>query len=144
MKTPINHIGTWMSGAAIVVGLFAGLSAAQAAPHAKITAARANAIVLRRYPGKLTAKTTLENEEGQWQYGVMVMSGHKLREVMVDANTGKIASVEITNAAKERTEMQQEAAAHAKANHKMPAAKEKDEKDSDDEKGGKEEKGEKD
>lgn len=97
-------------GALALATLGAGLLAAQAAPHAKISAARANAVVLKRFPGRLTAKTTLENEEGKWQYGVMVRSGRTLREVMVDANTGKIADVEVTSAAKEGVEARQEAA----------------------------------
>ena len=72
--------------------------------RAKITETRANAIVLKKFPGKLTAKTTLENEEGKWEYGVMVRSGKTLREVMVDAYSGKIVSVEVTTAAKEGVE----------------------------------------
>ena len=99
---------------ATIGALGAGLLAAYANPHAKISAARANAVVLKRFPGKLTAKTTLENEEGKWQYGVMVRSGKTLREVMVDANTGKIVDVEVTSAAKEGVEARQEAAAKTK------------------------------
>jgi len=94
--------------------LGAGLLAANANPHAKISAARANAVVLRRFPGKLTARTTLENEEGKWQYGVMVRSGKTLREVMVDANTGRIVDVEVTTPAKEGIEARAEAAAKTK------------------------------
>lgn len=97
------------------VGLLAVLGAGtvQAAPHAKISTAQANAIVLKRFPGKLTARTTLENEEGTWQYGVMVHSGRTLREVMVDANSGKIANVEATSTRKEKVEE----AADRKASH---------------------------
>jgi len=91
--------------------LSASLLAAYAAPHAKISAAKASAVVLKRFPGKLTAKTTLENEEGKWQYGVMVRSGKTLREVMVDANTGKIVDIEVTSAAKETTEKRAEVTA---------------------------------
>jgi hypothetical protein len=111
-------------GAIALATLGAGLLAAQAAPHAKISAARANAIVLKRFPGKLTQKTTLENEEGTWQYGVMVRSGKTLREVMVDANTGKIADIEVTSAAKEGVEKRQDAAAaKAKGSRKAAASK---------------------
>ncbi len=70
----------------------------------KITEARANAIVLKQFPGKLAAKTILENEEGKWQYGVMVRSGKILREVMVGAYSGKIETVEVTTSAKENIE----------------------------------------
>ncbi len=100
-------------GAALVMGSSAFV--AQAAPHAKISAAQANAIVLKKFPGTLTAKTTLENEEGIWQYGVMVRSGRTLREVMVNARSGKIANVETTTPRSERIEAKVEAKAEAKA-----------------------------
>lgn len=106
-QTPIRVLAT-------IGVLGAGLFAAYANPHAKISEARANAVVLKRFPGKLTAKTTLENEEGKWQYGVMVRSGKTLREVMVDANTGKIVDIEVTTPAKEGVEASQEAAAKTK------------------------------
>ena len=111
MKTSTNLVRI----AATVAALGAGLSSVLAAPHAKVGVARANAVVLRRFPGKLTAPTTLENEEGKWQYGVMVRSGRTLREVMVDAYTGKIADIEVTSVAKERVEKKQDAADAAKA-----------------------------
>jgi uncharacterized membrane protein YkoI len=72
--------------------------------HAKISAAQANAVALKKYPGKIVGKTPLENEEGTWQYGVLVQSGKTLREVMVNANTGKIDSVEVTTKQKEAKE----------------------------------------
>lgn len=114
------------SGAALLA-LSAGLLAA---PHAKISAARANAVVLKRFPGRLTAKTTLENEEGKWQYGVMVRSGQTLREVMVDANTGRIANVEVTSAAKEGVEARQESAAKGHSKTGVKASGEKGERES--------------
>ena len=122
MKTQ-RSIRVLAGGAIALATLGAGLLAAQAAPHAKISAARANAIVLKRFPGKLTEKTALENEEGTWQYGVMVRSGKTLREVMVDANTGKIADVEVTTDAKEGVEKKQDAAAKAKGSRKAAASK---------------------
>ncbi len=112
-----------------LVTLGAGLLAAHAAPHAKISAARANAIVLKRFPGKLTQKTALENEEGTWQYGVMVRSGKTLREVMVDANTGKIADIEVTSNAKEGVEARQESAAKGRSKMGAKASGEKGERE---------------
>lgn len=82
------------------VGLGYGV-VAHAAPTVKVTAAQATKTVLAKFHGKTTQKTVLENEDGKWQYAVMVRSGKVLREVMVDANTGKIADVEVTTAAKE-------------------------------------------
>ncbi len=77
--------------------------------HASISSQRAKKVVLRRFPGRITQKVTLENESGHWQYGVMVLSGKTLREVMVDSHTGEIANVEVTNAGKERIEERQDA-----------------------------------
>ena len=67
-------------------------------------AVRAEAVVLHRFHGKIVGKTKLENEEGKWQYGVMVQSGKTLREVMVGAYSGKIEDIEVTTAAKEGIE----------------------------------------
>ena len=72
--------------------------------HAKITAAQARKSALAKYHGKVLGKVQLENEDGKWQYSVNVRSGKVLREVMVDAHTGKIASVEVTTASEERAE----------------------------------------
>jgi hypothetical protein len=98
-----------------------GLASAQhsSAPKARVSAERANAIALKRYPGRVTGKTKLENEEGVWQYGVMVQSGKTLREVMVNASTGKIDSVEITSKEKEAKEQASEVAA---AKHKAASS----------------------
>ncbi len=75
----------------------------------KITARQANAIVLKKYPGKIQGKTKLENEEGKWDYGVFVVSKKVLHEVMINATTGKIDSEEITTAGKEGLEEKAEA-----------------------------------
>lgn len=77
------------------------VTGSQVSKHAKITAVQANTIALKKYPGTVVGKTKLENEEGVWQYGAMVKSGKTLREVMVNAKTGKIDTVEVTSASKE-------------------------------------------
>jgi hypothetical protein len=92
--------------------------------HAKISAAQAQTIALKKYPGKVEGKTNLENEEGSWQYAVNVRSGKTLREVQVDAMTGKIANVEVTSKAEEAKEQKAEAAkmksAHTVSKDKKP------------------------
>ncbi|MHB2018330.1 MAG: PepSY domain-containing protein [Candidatus Xenobia bacterium] len=71
----------------------------------KMTAAQARQVVLARYPhSKIVGKVSYENEERGWEYSVTIQSGQTLREVMVDANTGKIVSVENTNPAEEQRE----------------------------------------
>jgi uncharacterized membrane protein YkoI len=57
----------------------AAISLAQK-PHAKITANRAEKVAVAKYHGKVSGKTELENEDGKWQYAVMVKSGKKLRD----------------------------------------------------------------
>lgn len=104
----------------LLVLCFAMMAVAQAAaaktapkagkPNAKISAKQAEKIALKKYPGKITEKTQLENEEGVWQYAVMIQSGKTLREVMVNAQTGKIDNVEVTSAAKEKDEAAKEKA----------------------------------
>ncbi|MBV9468739.1 MAG: hypothetical protein JOZ57_05795, partial [Abitibacteriaceae bacterium] len=78
----------------------------------------------------VTKKTVLENEDGKWQYAVMIRSGKVLREVQVDANTGAIVDAEVTTEAKEAAEAKEDA---KKANGKKEE-KEADEKDEKNEK----------
>ena len=81
-------------------------------PKTKLSASQAEAVTLKKYKdGKTQGKPALENEEGKWQYGVMVKSGGKMHEVMVDANTGKIASEEVVTATEEAAEKKAEEAA---------------------------------
>jgi len=80
-------------------------------PKTKLTAAKAEAAALKKYKGgKIQSKTVLENEEGKWQYAVMVKAGGKLHEVMVNANTGKIDSEETVTAKEEAAEKKAEKA----------------------------------
>lgn len=78
--------------------------------HARISASQAQAIALKKYPGTVEGKIALEDEEGSWQYAVNVRAGKTLREVMVNAVTGKIANVEVTTNAEEAKEQKAEAA----------------------------------
>ena len=98
-----------------LLGLLAvGIGPVNAAqtPKTKLSASQAEAVALKKYKGgKIQGKAALENEEGKWQYGVMVKSAGKMHEVMVDANTGKIASEEVVTAKEEATEKKAEDAA---------------------------------
>jgi len=87
---------------------------AHAAPSFKVSSQQARTVALKKYPGVVLGAPKLENEEKGWEYGVMVQSGKVLREVMVDANTGAIVSVENTSAAEESKEAQ------ADAKHSQP------------------------
>jgi len=105
----------------------------------KLTAAQAESAALKKYKkGHVQGKTALENEEGKWQYAVMVKVNGKLHEVMVDANSGKIASEETVTAKEEAAEKRAEEAGkkHGKSNKPSKDAKaEKDEGKEDGEKG---------
>ncbi len=110
-----------LPGAAILALLAAGtlpLQAKAQGAHAKITANQAKTAALARYKGVVTAPVKLENEEGHWQYSVMVRSGKTLREIMVDSHTGKIASVETTSKAEEAREAKADAAKMHTKHHK--------------------------
>lgn len=115
MNSTMRKVILFLSCAVLV--LIFGSPSAQARPtqrHARISSARAKAIALKKYPGKVEGKVALENEEGSWQYAVNIRSGKVLREVMVNARTGKIASVEVTTKAEEAREKKVEARAASK------------------------------
>ena len=75
---PVLAGGLAIAGMTMPAAHAKGTKKAVTTQKAKITAAQAEAVTLRKFPGKIVAKTTLENEEGKWQYGVMVRSGHTL------------------------------------------------------------------
>lgn len=81
-------------------------------PKTKFSASQAEASALKKYKsGKIQGKSALEKEDGKWQYAVMVKVGGKMHEVMVNANTGKIASEETVTAKEEAAEKKAEEAA---------------------------------
>lgn len=79
-------------------------------PHSTISATTAEQTALNKFHGKLAGKTDLEHEDGKWEYSVMVQTGSTTREVMVDAQTGQIASVEVVTAKDEAAENAADAA----------------------------------
>jgi hypothetical protein len=114
----INFVNTNRSLRAVLagftlLGLFAvGIAPAHAVqtPKTKFSASQAEASALKKYKsGKIQGKSALEKEDGKWQYAVMVKVGGKMHEVMVDANTGKIASEEVVTAKEEAAEQKAEA-----------------------------------
>ncbi len=113
-RVPIRALAGGV-GLLTTLGLALSMASAKSTPHFRVSAAQATATVLKKFPGHVTEKTRLENEEGTWQYGVMVRSGRTMREVMVDAKTGRIANVEVTTPGKEQVEKKADAADAAKA-----------------------------
>jgi peptidase YpeB-like protein len=80
----------------------------QAKKSHKITPEAAAKIALRKFPGKVKGTPHLEHEDGQWQYEVLVKTAKHLKEVNVNADSGKIGSVENTSAAEEAREAKSE------------------------------------
>jgi len=91
-------------GALLLASFVVAQSPKKAPATHKITPAKAAAIATKKYPGKVQGTPKLEHEDGHWQYEVLVKSGKKLKEVNVDADSGKIASVENTSAGEEAKE----------------------------------------
>ena len=79
------------------------------APKPKITPGGAAKVAQAKYPGKVKGKVVLENEDGKWQYEVIIVKGKVMHEVNVDAMTGKINSVEVVTAKEEAKEKKAEA-----------------------------------
>ncbi len=118
MKLVRTHIMA-LACMTIAAGIGMGAAAAQAEQvhKTKISRTYAESAALKKYRGgKLQGKTELENEDGKWQYAVMVRANGKIHEVMVDGNTGKIASEETVTAKEEAAEKRAETAhkAHSK------------------------------
>jgi len=103
---------------AVLCSITALPAPANPAPKTKVSAKKAEATALKKYKsGKLQGKTELENEDGKWQYAVMVRAGGKLHEVMISAKTGKIESEETVTPKEEAAEKRAEAAKkHGKTN----------------------------
>jgi len=127
MKLHRIAVATCAALLAVVGGAQVRVHKAPAERSARITAAQARRVALRKYPGTVVGKVPLENEDGKWQYAVTVRSHSGMHEIMVDAHTGKIGSVEKVTAAEERAEERAEAAKSGKgaAGHVAGAGKHK-------------------
>ena len=100
------------AGIAALIGSGTSPLKADQTHKAKLSPSKAEAVALKKYKGgKIQGKTVLENEEGKWEYAVMVKIGGKMHEVMVNADSGKIDSEEAVTAKEEATEQKAEATA---------------------------------
>ena len=83
-------------------------------PNVRLSPSQAKSIALKRVHGQVIGKIPLENESGKWEYAVSIRQGKVLREVMVNAQSGKIETIETTTQAEEAAEARAEkAATHA-------------------------------
>ena len=91
-----------------------------ARPKPRITGAHARQVALKKYPhGRAERHVALENEDGKWQYAVVVRDktakGTVMHEVMVGAISGKVEADEVTTPGEEAKEKAAELkAAHSK------------------------------
>jgi hypothetical protein len=94
--------------ALLMIALFSiGVFAAEAKP--KIGMKRAQAIASTRAKGLTLKAKELEHEKGRWIYSFEFKNKNgSIREVNVDAYTGKIVSVEHENGKKEAAEEKNE------------------------------------
>ena len=93
--------------------LLAVTALALAGPH-KISPQQATKIALAKVHGKLQGKPKLENEDGVWQYALIIRAGKLMKEVGVNAETGKITAIETVTAAEEAREAKEDALKAAK------------------------------
>lgn len=75
------------------------------APVAKIGVVQAMSAATKKIGGGTAFSAMYEYEDGAWSYGVLVVKGHKVDEVIVDASTGKVMDVESVSAADEAAEV---------------------------------------
>jgi len=92
--------------------IFPLTSSVKAEPDAKLTKTEAQAIALGRAKGGTVKSSELEKEHGVlvWSFDITTPDTKDITEVQVDANTGKIVSVEIETPEHEAKEAKEEAA----------------------------------
>ena len=64
--------------------------------------------------GGMPFQALYEFDEGHWVYGVVIVKDHKLMEVEIDPQTGKVGDTEAIDPAGEAKEVQQELTAATK------------------------------
>ena len=76
--------------AILAIAAIAGAGAAQAAaPHARLSMAKARVIALRAAPGRVISGE-YEKEGGGWRYSFDIQQRGHVQEIGVDSNTGRI------------------------------------------------------
>lgn len=84
---------TAMVGILGVRVVMAAQSASASEPTCKLSPVDAIKIAKTKIPGR-TIQATFEFEDGKWVYGVMIVTGKSIKEVIVDASSGKIGDIE--------------------------------------------------
>ena len=84
-------------------------------PAPKTTPVQAIDAAINKMGGGAAFQATLEYEDGKWVYGVLVVKGHKISEVVVDSDKGTILDIEGVTPDDEAGEVKEELAAVIKA-----------------------------
>jgi uncharacterized membrane protein YkoI len=74
------------------------------AKSAKLTPVEAQKIALKKVPGKVL-ETDLDKDFGTVVYDVVIYDGTTVKEINLDANTGKILNVALDDDVKEKLEL---------------------------------------
>ena len=97
-------------------------------PAGKVTPWEAIKIATAKTPGH-ALNANFEFEDGHWIYGVMVVNGKSIKEVEIDATTGKVGDTETVTPEGEGKEVTQELRAAIGEKHGAAHTEEKDEKE---------------
>ena len=101
--------------------LAAGLTGCKSGPHAtaKISKEEATATALAQVPGGTVKDGELEKEKGRWiwSFDIAIPGSADIKEVAVDANTGKLIGVETETPAQQAREKAEDEATEKKGKH---------------------------
>ncbi len=77
-------------------------------PTATITPIQALKLAAEKTKGGTAFQANFEFDEGKWVYGVLVVKGHKVTEVIVDPMSGKVLATEAITPQDEVVEVRDE------------------------------------
>jgi len=118
MKTK-NILASTLALALLAVGIVGCATEAQEqarlAAQAKVSRAAAEQTALGKVPGGTVKEAELEKEDGKlvWSFDITTLDSKDITEVLVDANSGAVVSVE-----KEKAEDEAKEAKEQKGEHK--------------------------
>ncbi|MBS1912237.1 MAG: PepSY domain-containing protein [Bacteroidetes bacterium] len=105
MKSPMKSIGLALA-CAVAVMISASVPASAQKP--KVTMKQARAAAQQAVPDGRIKSAELEHEDGQFIYSFDIKTGSGIKEVWVDAMTGKVTRTENETKADEKNEAQAE------------------------------------
>ena len=103
-------------GSVIICSLVAGCASK---PHATISKEQATATALAQVSNGTVKDSELEKEHGKWiwSFDIAVAGSPDIKEVAVDANTGKVISIETETPAQQAREAAEDKAKEKQEKH---------------------------